>query len=222
MNVIAICNELYNTTKLYNKSDMFYINNKEDLTFELLQQLKPQYVFFPHWSYRIPPEIYENFECVIFHETDLPFGRGGSPMQNLIERGIYETKITALKCNAELDAGNIYLKKDFSLKDKPAHELFVEIGNIVADMIDEIMEKQIKPIPQQGEVTVFKRRTPAQSDISSLTSLEKIFDYIRMLDAPGYPNAYLNHNNILYSFKNVKKENGKLIATVEIKDKNNE
>lgn len=219
MNVIAICNELYNTTKLYNKSDMFYINKKEDLTFELLQQLKPQYVFFPHWSYKISAEIYENFECVIFHETDLPFGRGGSPIQNLIERGIYETKITALKCNAELDAGNIYLKKDFSLKEKPAHELFVEIGNIVSDMIDEIIAKQIKPIPQQGEVTVFKRRTPAQSDISSLTSLEKIFDYIRMLDAPGYPNAYLNHNNILYSFKNVKKENGKLFATVEISEK---
>lgn len=222
MNIIAICNELYKTTTLYNKKNIFYINKKEELTLALLKELKPQYVFFPHWSYKIPAEIYENFECVIFHETNLPFGRGGSPIQNLIERGIYETKITALKCNAELDAGDIYLKKDFSLKDKPAHELFVKIGNIVADMIDEIMEKQIKPIPQQGEATIFKRRSPAQSDISSLTSLEKIFDYIRMLDAPGYPNAFLEHNNIHYSFQNVQKKNGKLIATVEITDKKNE
>ncbi len=222
MNIIAICNELYTMTNLYNKKDIYYINKKEELTLELLYQLKPQYVFFPHWSYKIPAEIYENFECVIFHETDLPFGRGGSPLQNLIERGIYETKITALKCNAELDAGDIYLKRDFSLKDKAAHELFVEIGNIVADMIDEIIEKQITPTPQLGEITVFKRRTPVQSNISSLNSLEKIFDYIRMLDAPGYPNAFLEHNNIQYSFQNVQKQNGKLIATVEIKDKNNE
>jgi len=27
--------------------------------------------------------------------TDLPFGRGGSPFQNLIARGIYDTKIIA-------------------------------------------------------------------------------------------------------------------------------
>lgn len=219
MNVIAICNQLYTQTSLYNKN-CYYINKKEELTFDLLQSLQPQYVFFPHWSYKIPAEIYENFECVIFHETDLPFGRGGSPIQNLIERGIYETKITALKCNKDFDAGDIYLKKELSLKDKPAKELFIDIGNIVSTMIDEIMEKQIIPIPQQGEATIFKRRTPEQSDISSLTSLEKVFDYIRMLDAPGYPHAFIEHNNIHYSFTNVKKENKKLIATVEIEDNN--
>lgn len=222
MNIIAVCNELYKKTNLYNKKNIYYINSKEELTYDLLKALQPQYVFFPHWSYKIPAEIYENFECVIFHETDLPFGRGGSPVQNLIERGIYETKITALKCNETFDAGDIYLKKDFSLKEKPAHELYIEIGNIVSEMIDEIIETQIIPVPQQGEATVFKRRTPEQSDISALTSLEKIFDYIRMLDAPGYPHAFLEHKNIRYSFADAKKQNGKLIATVEIEDKNNE
>lgn len=222
MNVIAVCNELYTSTALYNKKDFYYINQKEELTAELLNKLHPRYVFFPHWSYKIPPEIYNNFECIIFHETDLPFGRGGSPIQNLIERGIYQTKITALKCNETFDAGDIYLKKDLSLKEKSAKELFIDIGNIVSSMIDEIIEKKIIPIPQQGQITTFKRRTPEQSNISDLNSLDKIFDYIRMLDAPGYPNAFLKHNNILYTFNNVKKENGKLIATVEIQEKTNE
>ena len=31
-------------------------------------------------------EIHENYKCIIFHMTDLPFGRGGSPLQNLISR----------------------------------------------------------------------------------------------------------------------------------------
>ena len=47
--------------------------------------------------------------------TDVPFGRGGSPLQNLISRGIYETKISAFRCVAEMDAGPVYPKRPFSL-----------------------------------------------------------------------------------------------------------
>ena len=50
--------------------------------------------------------------------TDLPFGRGGSPLQNLIERGIKQTKISAIKCVKELDGGDIYLKRDLETFDK--------------------------------------------------------------------------------------------------------
>jgi len=36
--------------------------------------------------------------------TDVPYGRGGSPLQNLIVRGHTETKLTALRCVRDLDA----------------------------------------------------------------------------------------------------------------------
>jgi methionyl-tRNA formyltransferase len=68
----------------------------------------PRYVFFAHWSWKIPRAVYEAHECVIFHMTDVPFGRGGSPLQNLISRGIYETKLSALRCVEEMDAGPVY------------------------------------------------------------------------------------------------------------------
>ena len=72
-----------------------YIERKEQLTYDNVKQYSPKYIFFPHWSHIIPQDVYENFTCVVFHMTDLPFGRGGSPLQNLISRGIYKTKITA-------------------------------------------------------------------------------------------------------------------------------
>ena len=56
-------------------------------------------------------KIYENYESILFHMTDLPYGRGGSPLQNLITNKIYNTKITAIKVSKELDEGDIYLKK---------------------------------------------------------------------------------------------------------------
>jgi methionyl-tRNA formyltransferase len=65
------------------------VTDPGDLAVEMLAALDPRYVFFPHWSHRIDSAIFERFECVIFHMTDLPFGRGGSPLQNLIARGIY-------------------------------------------------------------------------------------------------------------------------------------
>lgn len=220
MNVIAISNNLYDNTNLFNKEDCFFIRTKSELTYEYLKEINPKYVFFPHWSYIIPKEIYENFNCVIFHMTDLPFGRGGSPLQNLIERGIYETKISAIKCVKELDAGDIYLKKDFSIKEGAASDIYLRAAILVSAMIDEIIDKNPIPTPQKGEVTEFKRRTPEMSEIRALKDINKIYDYIRMLDAPGYPKAYLENENIKYEFFDAKIEDGKLLAQVEIKVKN--
>ena len=89
------------------------IKSKEDFNYENLKKLKPIKIFIPHWSYIIPSNIYENFECVVFHMTDLPYGRGGSPLQNLIIRDIKKTKISALRVEKGLDTGKIYLKKSF-------------------------------------------------------------------------------------------------------------
>jgi len=44
---------------------------------------------------------------------------------------------------------------------------------------------------QQGEVTMFQRRTPEQSEIKSDITPARLYDQIRMLDAESYPHAYL-------------------------------
>ena len=69
------------------------ITERAELNVQRLSELNPEWVFLPHWSHLVPREVHERWPCVIFHMTDLPFGRGGSPLQNLIARGIYETKI---------------------------------------------------------------------------------------------------------------------------------
>ena len=72
------------------------ISEKEDFIIEKLISINPTKIFIPHWSYIIPSSIYEKWECIVFHMTDLPFGRGGSPLQNLIVRGIETTKISSI------------------------------------------------------------------------------------------------------------------------------
>lgn len=105
----------------------FLITKKEDLTLKTIQKINPKYIFFPHWSFVIPKEIYENYECVVFHMSDLPFGRGGSPLQNLILQGIKKTKISALCVNENIDSGDIYFKYDLDISKKSAKKFIKKL-----------------------------------------------------------------------------------------------
>lgn len=196
----------------------YYIDNVKDLALERLKGMQPRYIFFPHWSYIIPEEIYENFECVIFHMTDVPFGRGGSPLQNLIVRGIYETQISALRCEAELDSGPVYMKRSLSLYGG-GEEIFLRASKIIEAMITEIVLHEPGSVPQQGEAVCFKRRKPSESDISELIELEQVFNHIRMLDVEGYPRAFLETDNLRLEFQRPSIKQGKIIADVIITKK---
>jgi methionyl-tRNA formyltransferase len=171
--------------------NFIFISDPTELNATKLAEIRPKYVFLPHWSRRIDRSVYERFECVVFHMTDLPFGRGGSPLQNLITRGIYETKISALRCVEEMDAGPIYLKKPLSLHGS-AEEIFLRASDVIESMIVELLEKLPDPLPQQGVPTTFKRRKPEDGNLANAQSLEQMFDMVRMLDAEGYPNAFLD------------------------------
>jgi methionyl-tRNA formyltransferase len=183
---------------------------------ENLESIGAKTIFFPHWSYIIPAEIYENYECIIFHMTDLPFGRGGSPLQNLIVRGIYETQISALRCVKELDAGPIYMKRPLSLYGT-AQEIYMRANQMIEDMIVSIILEQPQPQAQQGKVVIFKRRKQSESNIKSLKKLEKVHDYIRMLDADGYPKAFLETEHLKFEFSRVSRKLDCLLAEVVIK-----
>jgi methionyl-tRNA formyltransferase len=200
--------------------ELALITDKNELTFDRVKEFNPRYIFFPHWSWIILKDIYENFECVVFHMTDLPFGRGGSPLQNLIERGIYQTKISAIRVDKELDGGPIYIKRDLDLHGS-ASEIFERASQIIfADMILYIIENEPVPVPQKGEIVVFQRRTPAQSNIGSMSNLIKVYDYIRMLDAEGYPSAFLETDNLNVEFFNAKMEKDHVLATAKIRIRN--
>lgn len=176
--------------------EFLLIQNKEGLS-SLLCKDRPNYIFFPHWSWIIPKEIYDAFHCVVFHMTDLPFGRGGSPLQNLLVRGIYETKISAIKVCAGVDTGPVYFKEHVDISKGSADEIFTKVSNIVFEkMIPRFLtENELTPVEQSGEVVTFKRRTPEQSEIPEGLSPRQIYDYIRMLDGEDYPTAFRRFNS---------------------------
>jgi len=191
-----------------------YVGSREELT-TAVQALAPRYAFFLHWSWKVPPEILGATECVCFHMTDVPFGRGGSPLQNLIVRGLDRTKLSSLRMVDEMDAGPVYAKRDLDLHGT-AEEVYVRAAYLSADMVRDIVEREPDPVPQAGQVVAFQRRRPADSEVPELESLTAVHDFIRMLDAHGYPPAFIDHKGFRYSFGRAALYDGRVVADVTI------
>ena len=193
-----------------------FVGDPEQLGLDAVCALNPRYIFFLHWSWKVPNEIVKEYECVCFHMTDVPYGRGGSPLQNLILRGHKHTKLTALKMVKELDAGPIYLKEDLCIDGGSAEEIYIRGTYKAAEMIERIISKDLRPVPQRGKVRTFNRRRPEDSEIPRLESLQQLYDFIRMLDAEGYPKAFLRYRGFRYEFGRAALYDGRIEASVRI------
>lgn len=197
----------------------YYVGSPTDLSLDLVEEISPRYIFFLHWSWKVPGELVERYECVCFHMTDVPFGRGGSPLQNLIMRGHRDTKLTALRMSGEFDAGPVYLKQPLSLEGG-AEEVYLRAARLSAEMIQRIIQREPKPMRQRGQVVNFKRRKPEESEFgtptSSPDSLDGLHDFIRMLDAEGYPRAFLQHSGFRFEFSRSALYDGRIVADVTI------
>lgn len=195
--------------------EVLRLRRPEDLHPQALAEFGPGHVFLPHWSWKIPATVYDAYECVVFHMTDLPFGRGGSPLQNLIVRGIESTQLTALRCVEQLDAGPVYLKRPLSTLGS-AEEVFLRAAALIEPMIVEIATRRPEPVAQSGEAVMFARRTPAQGDLSQAGSLSQVHDLIRMLDADGYPPAFIDIGALRLEFSRASLRPGHVDADVRI------
>tara|TARA_B110000305_G_scaffold81446_1_gene91687 strand:+ start:852 stop:1547 length:696 start_codon:yes stop_codon:yes gene_type:complete len=193
------------------------INKPSELTFAKLDKISIDNIYFVHWSKIIPSSIYKRYRCISFHMTDLPYGRGGSPLQNLILRKKKFTKISAFKVNNKIDGGPIYLKKKLILNGS-AQEIFIRAAKIVLEMIKKINIARLNPKPQKPSKISFKRLTKKDNliDLKKIKNLNELYDRIRMVDAPEYPDAYIESKNFVFNFNKVKKIKNILYSSVKI------
>lgn len=194
------------------------ISNKSEFNSQHLTLLQPKKIFIPHWSYIIPEDIFLSWECIVFHMTDLPYGRGGSPLQNLIVEGKTDTMISAIKVEQGIDTGDVYLKSPLSLQGT-AEDIFKRASGIIGQMINDIINLKLQPQKQKGDVIPFKRRSPEDGNLNNLSELIKIYDYIRMLDCEGYPNAFVETDNFKFEFTNANLSEDFIDAHVRITKK---
>jgi methionyl-tRNA formyltransferase len=193
-----------------------FVESRSELTVAALEAADPQYVFFLHWSWIVPDEITSRWECVCFHMTDVPYGRGGSPLQNLILRGHRSTVLTALQMVDEVDAGPVYAKRPLDLSGR-AEDIYRRATDLSLEMAADLVARRPVPTPQDGAVTAFERRTPEQSALPEDLDLEQTYDFIRMLDAEGYPRAFVDHGALRFELSDAVRHADRVEATVRVR-----
>ena len=98
---------------------------------------------------------------LVVHESDLPKGKGFSPVQWQILENKNKIPICILEADKKFDSGKIYKKEYFKIKKT---DLYEEIRNHQANATVKIIKKFLKTYPnltfklQKGKTTYYKKR----------------------------------------------------------------
>jgi methionyl-tRNA formyltransferase len=130
-------------------------------------------------------------KTLVIHESDLPNGKGWSPIVWQIIEGSNLIPITLLEAEDKVDSGAIWEKRFVKLE---GHETYDEINSKIfpekIKLLDFAIEhfNDINPIPQNdSESTYFQKRTPKDSEINVKKPISEQFDLLRIADPERYP-----------------------------------
>ena len=172
-------------------------------------------VLVPHWRWLLPPTVLETWRCVGFHTSPLPKGRGGSPIQNQIVRGMYNSELCAFEISEHMDAGDVFVREFVDLSTGSLAEIIACLARQVAVMSRQILLASPRAVPQAGEPSVFERRRPDESEIpKSRLSTRQLYDRIRMVDGLDYPRAFIDYGSWRLTFTEAKLMDDAVRATV--------
>lgn len=145
-----------------------------------------------------------NKHNLIIHESDLPKGKGMSPLTWQILEGNNRIPITLFEAAEKVDSGVIYKKTWIEFE---GNELLPEIKekqglatiDLVVWFIDNYPSSSVGEA-QAGESSFYKRRTPADSLIDISRPIGEQFNLLRVCDNERYP-AYFELNGYTYLLK---------------------
>lgn len=156
-----------------------------------------------------PPEVLSRAKYnLVVHESDLPKGRGMSPLTWQIIEGESEIPICLLEAVDEIDAGPVIYRDWMHFE---GHELVDELrykqGQMTIDLCRRFLsEKQpVSGTEQIGAVGFYPRRTPVDSALDPQISIAKQFDLLRTVDNNRYP-AFFDLNGHRYKLQITKFE----------------
>ncbi|WP_415900048.1 hypothetical protein [Neptuniibacter sp. QD48_11] len=130
--------------------------------------------------------------CVVVHESDLPRGRGWSPMTWQVLEGKRKIPICLLEAGEKVDSGIVYLRSFISLEG--------------TELVEELRQKQAKETlklvetfllnfetlrengePQIGKPSYYPRRSADDSEVDPERTLLELFNAFRVADNERYP-----------------------------------
>ena len=140
---------------------------------------------------------------IVVHASDLPKGKGMSPATWQIIEGKNIIPVTLFEVAPGFDTGDYYLKDRVKLD---GTELLEEWQSKLGECIERMMLRfiadsgRLRARKQRGRSTVYRRRTPADSELDVNRTLKSQFNLLRVADNERYP-AYFRHKGRTYLLK---------------------
>jgi UDP-2,4-diacetamido-2,4,6-trideoxy-beta-L-altropyranose hydrolase len=136
--------------------------------------------------------LHANKSNLVVHESDLPQGRGWSPLSWQILEGKNSIAVTLMEASPKVDAGRIYFQNRIEFV---GTELVGELRAAQAAATIELCRKFVANYPgvlqqgreQTGESTYYKRRRPDDSRVDVEKSIAEQFNLLRVVDNERYP-----------------------------------
>lgn len=127
---------------------------------------------------------------LVVHASDLPKGRGFSPMTWRILEGKQQLPVSLFEAVTECDAGDIYEQMTLVFDGTELlEELQTKLGNATLELALKFLCQPECPTgyAQQGEPSFYPRRYPKDSELDVHKSLADNFDLLRTVDNEKYP-----------------------------------
>ncbi len=154
------------------------------------------------------PFLSNNKYIFLVHESNLPNGKGFSPVQWQILEGKNKIKVSLIELNHKLDSGDIVKQMDMVLD---GSELYEEIrlsqANVTFKLIESFLKKypHFTKKPQSGNSTFYRRRKTEDSELDINLTIKNLFPLLRIGNNEKWPSFFKFKGNT-YIIKIYKKD----------------
>ncbi|QNP29963.1 formyltransferase family protein [Cylindrospermopsis curvispora] len=162
--------------------------------------------FYLSYGKIVPPSVLSQFKHnLVVHESELPQGKGWSPLTWQILEGKNDIPVTLFEAAKQVDSGNIYLQQWLHFQ---GHETIDELRHAQAQSTLELCKEFVREYPdilkrtrpQVGKSSFYPRRTPQDSKLDPHISIGDQFNLLRVVDNERYP-AFFDWAGRLYVVK---------------------
>ena len=151
------------------------------------------FCFCLSFSQLVPLKIRQKFHhTLVVHESDLPAGKGWSPLTWQILDGASRIPVTLFEATDEVDSGTIYAKRWINFG---GHELINELrdlqGRLTQELccwfVDNYPNSLSEAVEQYGQESFYPRRRPEDSELDPNKTIAEQFNLLRVVDNERYP-----------------------------------
>lgn len=144
-----------------------------------------------------------NKHNIVVHSSDLPRGKGWSPLTWQILKGKNDIVNSLFEAADKVDAGDIYLQDAMHFE---GHELLPELHEAQGESINHLVLQFVDMYPnihgrkQEGVETIYPRRKPENSELDVNQTIAEQFNLLRVVDNERYP-AFFRYRGKKYILK---------------------